>query len=259
VSSPVDLSWDAEGDPKAPVIVFAHALGSDRSIWEHQVEALRASYRVVRVDLRAHGASPVPPGPYSIEAMAMDVLRVADVAGIRRFRYCGISLGGLVGLWLAARRPDRIAALVAANTASKIGTAEGWRARSVAVAEQGLGPLADAIPARWVSPAFATENPARLDRLRRAFVNTDPRGYVACCQAIGETDLTPILSSIRAPTLVVGGRLDISTPVSDAESLHSRIEGSSLVVLEGAAHLSNLDQAELFTAVVAHFLRARSS
>jgi len=257
VSCPVDLSWDAEGDAKAPVLVFAHALGSDRSIWEHQVDALKASHRVVRVDLRAHGTSPVPPGPYSIEGMAMDVLRVADGAGIQRFRYCGISLGGLVGLWLAARHPDRVAALVAANTASKIGTAEGWRARSVAVAAQGLAPLADAIPARWVSPGFAAENPARLDRLRRVFASTDPRGYAACCDAIGATDVTPMLSSIRAPTLVIGGRLDISTPVGDAESLHSRIEGSSLVVLEGAAHLSNLDQAELFTAAVAQFLGAR--
>ena len=257
MSSPVDLSWDAEGDPKAPVLVLAHALGSDRSIWEHQVEALKASYRVVRVDLRGHGASPAPVGPYSIEDIAMDVLRVADVAGIRRFRYCGISLGGLAGLWLAVHHPDRIAALVAANTASKIGTAEGWQARAAAVAAQGLAPLADAIPARWVSPAFAAENPARLERLRRVFVSTDPRGYEASCHALGQADLTPMLASIRAPTLVVGGRLDLSTPVSDAESLHSRIEGSALVVLEGATHLSNLDQADRFTAAVAQFL-ARS-
>jgi 3-oxoadipate enol-lactonase len=257
VSSPVDLSWDAEGDPEAPAIVFAHALGSDRSIWEHQAGALKASHRVVRIDLRAHGASPAPPGPYSIEDIAMDVLRVADGAGIRRFRYCGVSLGGLVGLWLAAHHPDRISALVAANTASKIGTAEGWRERAIAVAGKGLAPLADGIPARWVSPDFAAKDPERLERLRRAFVSTNPEGYLACCHALGHADVTPMLSSIRAPTLVVGGRLDVSTPVSDAESLHSRIEGSLLVVLENAAHLSNLDQAELFTAAVAQFL-ARS-
>lgn len=189
--------------------------------------------------------------------MATDVLRVADAAGLRRFRYCGISLGGLAGLWLAAHHPHRISALVAANTASRIGTAEGWRARAVAVAAQGLSPFVDAIPARWVSPDFAVKNPARLERLRRAFVSTNPEGYVACCHALGDADLTPMLSSIRAPTLVIGGRLDVSTPVSDAESLHARIEGSSLVVLEGAAHLSNLDTADPFTAAVAQFL-ARS-
>lgn len=257
MSRRIDLAWDAEGPPAAPVVLFVHALGTDRSMWEPQVQTLKATYRVVRVDLRAHGESPVPPGPYSLDHIAADVLRVADVAGVKRFHCCGVSLGGLVGLWLAAHHPGRISTLVAANTAAKIGTAAFWQARCRAVATQGMTAVRDGIVARWVSSDFAKKRPSRVDRLRRVFANTDPEGYMACCTAIAETDLTPVLSSIRTPTLVVAGRLDLATPVGDAESLHSRIEESALVVLEGAAHLSNLDRADLFTPTVAGFFRAR--
>jgi 3-oxoadipate enol-lactonase len=250
----VDLAWEATGDVSAPVLVLCHALGTDRSMWEPQLDALRASYRVFRVDLRAHGASPVPEGPYSVEQIANDVLRAVDAAGLRRFHYCGVSLGGMIGLLLAARHPERISALVAANTAAKIGTEERWQERCHAVRSLGMKGICDTVVPRWFAPDFASKADARIERMKRVFVETHADGYLACCAALGTADLTAEVSRIRAPTLIIGGEHDASTSVADAEALHASIDDSQLLVLEGAGHLSNIDRSEDFTAAVRDFL-----
>jgi 3-oxoadipate enol-lactonase len=253
----VDLAWEATGDASAPALVLCHSLGADRSMWEPQVEALRPLYRVLRVDLRAHGASPAPEGPYSIEQIAGDVLRAADAAGLRRFHYCGISIGGMVGLLLAARHPERISALVAANTAAKIGTEERWQERCRAVQSLGMAGICDAVVPRWFAPDFASRADGWIERMKRVFVATHADGYLACCAALAAADLTKEVSSIAAPALIIGGEHDASTPVADAEALRAAIRGARLVVLEGAAHLSNIDRSEAFTAEVLDFLRAQ--
>ncbi len=250
----VELDWDASGSDGAPVVILGHSLGTDRSMWEPQLDVLRASHRVVRVDLRGHGASPVPEGPYTLDAMASDVLHAANRAGVDRFAYCGVSLGGIVGLWLAARHPERVRALVAANTAAKIGSAEGWRDRILAVDSLGMSRLAEAVVPRWFSPDFKTAEPAKFAHFERVVGRTSAAGYRAACAALAIADVTADLSRIVAPTLIIGGTADVSTPLVDARLLEARISGSTLVVLDGAGHLSNVDRPAAFNASVAPFL-----
>ncbi|HEX4335223.1 MAG TPA: 3-oxoadipate enol-lactonase [Polyangiaceae bacterium] len=254
MSAGVDLAWEATGDARAPGVVLVHSLGTDRSIWDSLTDALRGAYRVLRVDLRGHGASTAPAGPYSLEQLAGDVLRAADAACIPRFHYCGISLGGMVGLHLASAHPHRVHGLVAANTAAKIGTAQGWEDRCTAARATGFAPMADGVLARWFAPGFAEREPTRFENARRVLLATSVEGYVGCCQALAQADLTAALGQITAPALVIGGDLDVSTPVVDSEALHAGIGGSRLLVLPGAAHLSNLDASEPFDAAVTSFL-----
>jgi 3-oxoadipate enol-lactonase len=254
MSERLALSWDSLGNPGDPGIVLVHSLGADRSMWDSLSASLRGSHYVVRLDLRGHGVSPSPSGPYSIEELADDVLAVADAAGLSRFHVCGISLGGLVGLFLAARHSARLMSLVAANTAAKIGTETHWSERIRAVRASGMDGIADAVIARWFAPGFREREPATFAHLRRVFATTQADGYVACCQAIAAADLTAELPHIAVPALIVGGELDPSTPVANARALHDGIPGSRLVVFPDAAHLSNLDVPAAFDRAVGDFL-----
>jgi 3-oxoadipate enol-lactonase len=255
MTAALDLSWEIAGKRGAPAIILGHSLGTDRSMWNGQREAFEASYRVLTLDLRGHGASPVPSAPYALEEIALDVLRAADGAGLSRFVYCGVSLGGIVGLFLAARHPERIGALVAANTAAKIGTEAGWHDRISLVRANGLAGMTETAIERWLAPSFRASEPSAVERLRLAFRQTSPEGYAGCCAALATADLRRELAGIRVPSLVIAGELDVATPVADAEFVHAGIPGSRLVVLAGAAHLSNVDQRAGFNAAVHDFLK----
>lgn len=258
MSRRVALSWVASGDPDQPAVVLVHSLGADRSIWQPPLSFI-VGYRVIRLDLRGHGESPAPPGPCSLEDLAEDVLGVADAAGVSRFHVCGVSLGGLVGLFLAARHPERVHSLIAANTAAKIGTRAHWDERCRAVRASGMERIADAVVGRWFSPGFTEREPPTVARLRAIFAATDPEAYVACCEAIASADLTPELSRITAPALVVGGELDVSTPVAEARALHAGIRGSELLVFPGVGHLSNVELPRAFFGALDDFLVSMDS
>lgn len=253
----VALHTEVSGPIDAPALVLVHSLGTDGSLWDEQARALGERYRIVRVDLRGHGRSPAPPGPYALSQLALDVLAAADAAGVHRFHCAGISLGGAIALWLAVHRPERIDRLVLANTAARIGTEPLWNERIRAVRELGMDGLCDAVLARWLSPERAARAPELAARIARIFRATDPEGYAACCAALAAADLRAGAATVRSPTLILAGSLDVSTPVADARALHAAIPGSELEVLEGAAHLSNLDRPAAFTARVAAFLDAK--
>jgi 3-oxoadipate enol-lactonase len=259
VNGRVPLAWDSLGNPGDPAVVLVHSLGADRTIWESLAAFLRGSHQVIRLDLRGHGASPSPSGPYSIEQLSDDVLGVADAAGLSRFHVCGISLGGLIGLFLAARRPERLLTLVAANTAAKIGSDAHWNERCRAVRASGMAGIADTVIGRWFAPGFLERDPVMFAHLRNVFAATNADAYVACCQAIAALDLTAELARIDVPALIVGGELDASTPVASARQLHAGIRGSRLVVLPEAAHLSNLDVPAAFDDAVGDFLLSFAS
>ena len=182
------------------------------------------------------------------------MIAAADSAGVSRFAYCGVSLGGLIGLYLAAHRPEHVTALVAANTASRIGTPARWAERIARVRTEGMHAVRDDIVPRWFAPGFAERAPERFERIRRVFGAMNPQSYVDCCAALADADVSAELAHVRVPTLVVGGTLDTSTPPSQAEVLHAAIAGSELTVFDDAAHLSNLDRSEAFTERVATFL-----
>lgn len=248
------LTWYTVGDESARPLLMIHALGADSEMWESQLPELSAIRRVVMVDLPGHGNSIAGVGPYTIPDLGEDILDIATTAGAGEFDLCGMSLGGLISLWITGHTPERVTALVASNTAARIGTEEIWQARMDAVAEGGMAAISEQALGRFFTSGFATEHPEVFDRASRTLLATDPDGYMACCAALRDADLRELVEVIRCPTLVVGGSEDISTPPEESEWLHERIEGSRLVKLEGAPHFANLEQPERWTVAVTAFL-----
>lgn len=253
-------AWAVDGPDDAPALVLLHSLGSDRSMWAPQVRALAGRYRVVRLDARGHGAAPAPPGPYAVGDLGQDVVDAADALGLGSFHLCGCSMGGLVALWVAVHHGDRLRSLTVANSAARVGSPEGWQARIDAVRAHGLAGIRDQVLARFFAPGFADRHPTEHAEAERAFARADDGGYAACCAALGAADLRGDVGTITTRTLVIGGALDVATPPQQAVELHDAIAGSDLVVLDGAAHLSNLDAPEAFTrALRAHLDAAELS
>ena len=250
-------AWADDGDADAPPIVLLHSLGSDRTMWGPQVEALRGDHRLVRIEARGHGRAPSPPGPYTIADLGTDVLDVADELGLDTFHLCGVSMGGQTALWLAVHHPDRLRSLTAANTAPRVGSPAGWQDRIDAVRDHGLAGIRDQVLERFFAPGFPQADPDRFAEAQAAFVRGDDDGYAACCAALASADLTDDVGRITTPTLVVGATHDVATPPDQAHALHAAIPDSDLLVLGGAAHLSNLERPGTFTAALrAHVARA---
>lgn len=247
------VAYATTGRQWRPALVLTHSLGSDHHLWQAQIEALKQQYFIVAVDHLGHGESDVPDGDYQVEDLAGAILAAADAAEVERFHYCGLSVGGLAGQWIAVRHPDRLLSLTLSNTAARIGTAELWQERIDIARTQGLGALVEGVMARWFSPGFDVAQPEQFARSRATLLATDPNGYAGVCAAIRDADLRDSASSIAVPTLVIGGSRDLATPVEQAQWLHEQIAGSRLVELD-AAHLGNLDRGPEFTAALDKFL-----
>lgn len=232
----------ADGPSDAPVVLFAPSLGSTLAMWDDQVPALTAAHRVVRFDLRGHGRSEATPGPYEIADLGRDILGLLDELAIERADLCGISIGGMGAIWAAAHAPDRVRRLVLCSTSARLGPAESWTARATLVRREGMAAVADAVAARWVTPAWAAAHPARLAELRAMVAATDPHAYAEWCDAIARMDLRPELGAIRAPTLVIAGGEDPAIPTADIAELEAGIAGARLEVVAGGAHLPNLER-----------------
>jgi 3-oxoadipate enol-lactonase len=248
------LTWYTVGNESARSLVMIHALGADSEMWDAQLPQLSTMRRVVMVDLPGHGNSVAGPGPYTIRALGEDVLDIATTAGVPQFDLCGISLGGVISLWMAAHSPDRVISLVASNTAARVGSEEIWQARIDAVTGGGMEAVSEQALGRFFTSSFASEQPDVFDQRSRALLATDPGGYAACCAALRDADLRELVEAIRCPTLVIGGGEDISTPPDQSVWLNEHIPGSKLHILEGAPHFANLEQPQAWTEVVAGFL-----
>ncbi|MGN6316447.1 3-oxoadipate enol-lactonase [Trinickia sp.] len=246
---------DAAGRGDAPWLVLANALGADLTMWAPQIADFSSRFRVLRFDTRGLGCSDAPPGPYTIEQLTDDAIGLFDAMSIERAHFCGLSMGGLLGIALAARRPERVDHLVLAHTAARIGTPDVWAQRARQAREQGAGSLADATLQRWFSPAFAARQPIVVAAIRDAFVHMDSEGYAANCEAIGAADLNVQAAGIRAPTLVMTGNADPSVAPELSHALAQAIAGARFVQLE-AQHLSNIERADEFTRTVLEFLGA---
>jgi 3-oxoadipate enol-lactonase len=242
-----------DGDPAAPELVLSHSVGADLFMWDRLVAALGRPFQVLRYDSRGHGRSLVTSGPYSIERLARDVVSLLDRLEIARVHFCGLSLGGMVGMWLGAHEPARVDRLILANTAAQLGPPEAWDARMEGVRRGGMASIADRVIERWFTPAFRGSGPADVDAARQALLTTPPDGYIACCAAIRDMDLRDELASIRAPALVIAGRHDPATTPADCRLIADAIPGAHLIELS-AAHLSNIEAAEAFNAAVLGFL-----
>jgi len=247
------LHHELSGPEGAPVLVLAHSLGTNLGLWEPQLPALEPRFRVLRYDARGHGRSEATAGPYTIELLARDVLELMRGLEIERAHFCGLSIGGLLGMWLGAHAPEKIGRLVLANTAARIGTRERWDTRIQEVQRNGTRHLAPDLTARWFTPAFRERAPDACAAAARMLEQTSADGYAGCAAAIRDADLEPSLAAIRAPTLVIAGREDPATPPDEGRALARAIAGARFCELP-ASHLSNLEAPEAFNAELVRFL-----
>jgi 3-oxoadipate enol-lactonase len=254
----VHLHYRLDGPAAAPVLLLSNGLGLDLHMWDTQMPALGARFRVLRYDTRGHGRSAIPDDPSTIDRLGHDVLALLDRLHIERAHFCGLSLGGMTGIWVAANAPERVSSLVLANTAPLIGTHEMWDARIVTVNTKGMAAISEAAIARWFTPEFIARAPAVVSSLKAMFERTLPAGYVSCCAANRDADLRETVAAIRVPTLIITGRHDIATPPAQGDWLAQRIPGARCVELV-AGHLSNLEAADAFTALVADHIASASA
>ena len=249
------IAYRFDGAEDAPMLLLSNSLGTDMRMWEPQLAAWTAHFRVLRYDQRGHGASDAPAGGYSIDRLGRDVIELLDQLDISTVDFCGLSLGGMVGQWLGIREGGRVRRLVLANTSSYMGPPSAWDGRIALVRESGMPPLAQASIERWFTADFAQASPDAVAPIQAMLEATDRGGYAGCCAAIRDMDLRRAVALIDNATLVIGGAQDPATPPPHSEALAKAISDSRLVMLE-AAHLSNVERPAEFGAHVLDFLKA---
>lgn len=255
--APVRLTARLDGPAGAPVVILGNSLGTTGDMWRPQLAALGRQFRVLRFEHRGHGGSPAPAGPYAIGDLATDLLGLLDERGIESATYCGMSLGGMIGMWLAANAPARIQSLVLCCTSAWLPPASMWQDRAARVRANGMAAIAQQVVGRWFTPAFRERDPATVASFVTMVEGTNAEGYAGCCEAIAAMDLRPLLSSITAPTQVIAGAEDPATPPWHGAVIASGIRNSRLRVIRGAAHLANIAQPGEFTAALLAHLAAR--
>lgn len=254
----VDLHHVDEGAPGGPAVLLGASLGTTHRMWDALAADLARDFRVVRFDTRGHGGSPAPAAPYTVEELAADVIALADRLGIERFAYAGISLGGAIGQRLGIDHGDRLTALALCSTAPVFGTPDMWEERAKKVRTEGTQALVDATVERWFTPEFREEHPDQVDWIMSMFRATPAEGYAGCCAALAKFDATDELAAIRVPTLVVAGSEDPTCPPSVGQAMVESIPDSELVVIDDAAHITNVARPEAFNAAIrAHLEKHR--
>jgi len=247
------IHWQGAGPEDGPALVLAHALGLDLSIWDGVIPLLPASLRVIRYDLRGHGASACPPPPYRMGALVSDAERLLDALRIRDCVFVGLSVGGLVAQGLAVKRLDQVRALVLSNTAAKIGTPSVWDKRIAEVMASGIGAIAGDVIARWFPPA--RQNSPEAEAMRDLLMSCRPEGYCGVSAAIAGTDFYETTATLRLPVLAIAGADDGSTPPDLVRETAELIPGADFRLLRGAGHLPPVDRPADFAAALADFLR----
>jgi 3-oxoadipate enol-lactonase len=235
---------------EGPTVLMGSSLGTSLQMWDEQLP-LADRFRLIRYDHRGHGRSPAPPGPYEIADLAGDVLEL----GLGRTHYVGLSIGAMIGMWIAAHAPERIDRLVVICTSAQLGPPSMWQERAAKVLEAGsTEPVADAVVDRWLTPAFTAEHPDARAKLRGMLTSADPAGYAACCGAIERMDLRADLGRITAPTLVISGADDLATPVEHQRLIAEAIPGARHEILSPAAHVAAVEQADAVNRLIEEHL-----
>lgn len=248
------LNYRFDGPETAPVIVLSNSLGTNLSMWDPQAIVLAEKFRVLRYDTRGHGLSTVTPGPYTIEQLGRDVLGLLDALKIESAYFCGLSMGGVIGIWLGVNAANRMKGLVLCNTAAKIGTTEVWNARIKDVKERGMAAIATTVVLRWFSENFVKKSPEVVEAMRQMLLQAPPEGYAACCAAIRDMDFSGNeIAHVRCRTLVIAGALDPVIPPAATRLVADWISGADYLELQ-TAHLSNIEAAPQFTEALLKFL-----
>jgi 3-oxoadipate enol-lactonase len=252
------LAYRIDGPQGAPVVMLSNSLMSTHVMWDPQIAALTERFRVLRYDTRGHGESEVTPGPYSIEQLADDAAGLIEATGVGAVHFVGLSMGGMIGQQLAVRHPRRVLSLSLCDTASEMPPRSMWEARFETARSQGVSALVDSTIQRWFVKSFIEREPEAIAWVRKMILQTTPEGYIACASAVRDMSQTHILRQIRVPTQVIVGRDDPACTLAASEVLHREIEGSTLHVIDDAAHLANIEKPQEFTGLLVDFISAHA-
>jgi 3-oxoadipate enol-lactonase len=249
----VALHHRFDGPADAPVLVLGSSLGTTGAMWDDQIPAFAERFRVLRYDARGHGGSPAPSGPYAMEDLGADLLALLDRLELRRVSFCGLSIGGMIGMWAASEAPARFERLVLCCTVPHFPPRDLWDDRAATVRASGMEPLVDAAIERWLTPEARAARPEAEERLRGMLRSIPPEGYAGCCEAIRDMDLRGRLAAIEAPTLVLSGSEDPATPPDKVRAIAGAVPDARYVELAGAAHIANMGRPDAFSdAVLEH-------
>ena len=246
ISNDAEINYQTFGDASQPAIIFSNSLGTQLNMWQPQISFFEKKFYVICYDTRGHGASSAPQGPYSIEQLGTDVVHLLDHLNIEKASFCGISMGGLTGQWLAIHHPERFNHVIVCNTAAKIGQEQAWNDRAQLVREQGLKPIAETAASRWFTEPFIRSNTAIVESLSNDLGAGSPEGYASCCEALAKADVRADLKTITVPVLIIAGQQDPVTTVADAQYLVNQIPNSQLIEIN-ASHISNIECPEDFS------------
>jgi 3-oxoadipate enol-lactonase len=255
----IPLHHEVDGPPEALPLLLGNSLGTTTAMWQPLAPLLGERFRLVRFDHRGQGASPVPNGPYDIADLGEDVLALLDELEIERAAYCGVSIGGMVGLWLAANAPERVESLIACCTAAHFGDPEPWAQRAATVIAAGsTAPIVDAVVGRWLTPGFAAGHPDVVAALRAQLLASPVDGYAACCGVLERLDLRAALERVRAPTLVIAGAQDEAIPAEQGERIAEAIPGARFELLSPAAHIPMAERPDAVADLILEHLEPRA-
>jgi len=250
----VDIACRFDGPQDAPVLLVANSLMANGSMWDGNITALAERYRVLRYDKRGHGGSGLSAGPYTIAQLADDAVGLLDVLGIQKVHFMGLSIGGMIGQQLGACYPERILSLSLCNTASEMPPRSLWEERFEIARTQGIAGLVDGTIKRWFTAPFIERAPQEIEKVRQMILGTNVEGYIGCGSAVRDMAQSTMLLKIKAPTLVLSGRHDPACTVDQGTVLNRLIDGSRMVIIEDAAHLSNIEQPVQFNQAVREFM-----
>ena len=255
----IKVNCELSGKEQVPVAVLSHSLACSMLMWTPQLEPLESSFRILRYDTRGHGGSDAPPGPYTLAQLVEDAIGLLDGLAIDRVHWIGLSMGGMIGQGMALSHSDRLESLILADTAAIIPDEAQpvWQERIDTVRQEGMAAVAESTLQRWFTPNYLNRKLPEIDQIRQQILMTPVAGYIGCSEAIRLLNYLDQLAAIQTPTLIMVGADDPGTPVAASEAMHARIPGSKLVVIPSAAHLSNIEQAEVFNTNLMTFLNQR--
>ncbi|MCU4577456.1 3-oxoadipate enol-lactonase [Acinetobacter courvalinii] len=252
-SADAQIHYQTFGDPNAPALVFSNSLGTNYGMWQQQFNYFKQRFYVICYDTRGHGSSSTPSGPYTLQQLGEDVIRLLDHLKIEKASFCGISMGGITGQWLAIHYPERFSHVVIANTAAKIGQEQAWLDRAQLVRKQDLGPIATTAASRWFTDPFIQSHPAIVNNLCNDLSAGSADGYANCCEALAKADVRDQLKDIHLPVLIIAGTQDPVTTVADGQFMQQQITDAQLIEIS-ASHISNIEQADAFNQAVFSFI-----
>jgi len=252
----IQINYELSGKEGAAVVMLSHSLACSLVMWNPQLDALEPNFRVLRFDTRGHGGSDAPEGAYTLELLAQDAVTLLDALGLDAVHFVGLSMGGMIGQYLALDHGDRLRSVALCDTAAVMPDEVQpiWQGRITAAREKGMQGQVDETLERWFTPDYLKQNPPEAEMIRRQISATPVAGYIGCSEAIRRLDHLKRLSEITLPTLIIVGEEDPGTPVAASEAMHERISGSKLVVLPSARHLSNIEQSGAFNEALMNFL-----